>query len=326
MKRSGSRLESRPKRQNTGKTRVLFVGNVCVDICVYAENYPEEDSKTRTNEVVKRRGGNAATSAIVASYLGTPNVFVVGNLGSQESTEVVRRDFDKAGVDYSYCIRKEAPQNTSYIVLSRKTGSRTIVHHPSLPPIQARDFQDAGIPLKTIKWAHFEGRNYVQTALIMSDMHMRYNTSISVEVEKIRRDGDIEYFIQKPYIKLIFVSKDYVKARNYDSAEAFYHAFAPLCDKRKDPITVVIPWGERGAYAYQVSDLHIHEAQGIVFSKAKTVKVKETLGAGDTFNGAFLHAFIQGKELKESLDFANMVAGHKVAHDGFECINTISKL
>ena len=52
------------KRQDTKRDHIVFVGNVCVDICVYVDQFPKEDSKSRTNEVVNRRGGNASTSAI----------------------------------------------------------------------------------------------------------------------------------------------------------------------------------------------------------------------------------------------------------------------
>eukprot|EP00493_Phyllostaurus_siculus_P003778 UN03793 len=150
----------------------------------------------------------------------------------------------------------------------------------------------------------------------MEKMHAQ-NITISVEVEKIRRDGDIEIFLGTKGVKLVFVSKDYVKARGYDSAEPFFKFCENLC---QEGVTIVVPWGEKGAYARGPNG-------EIAFSKAETVnEVKETLGAGDTFNGAFLHAHVSGKPLKESLDFANMVAGYKIRHQGFACVSKLCKL
>jgi len=306
------------------RERVLFIGNVCVDICVYVDEYPKEDSKSRTNEVVTRRGGNAATSAIVASYLGTPNVSFVGTLGSDSSIGVIVNDFDKAGIDYKYCLRKTEPQSTSYIFLSRESGSRTIVHHPSIPYMKANQFP-VPLPATPCSWAHFEGRNHEERGKIMSTL-TQCNIPISVEIEKIGRDGDIEFFINKIGISLIFISKDYVKDRNFDSAEAFFE----FCKKERNsniirPITIVIPWGERGAYGCEINSID-KDREMVVFSEAASVnQVKETLGAGDTFNGAFLHAFIQKNDLQKSLDFANLVAGHKVQYHGFECVRDVSK-
>jgi len=313
MKRAAPGDVPDAKRQDTKRDHIVFVGNVCVDICVYVDQFPKEDSKSRTNEVVNRRGGNASTSAIVASYLGTPNVSFVGILGTANSSEIITEDFKSAGVHHDFCIRKDAPQSTSYIILSRGSGSRTIVHHPSLPPMQALDFK---YPLDRIRWAHFEGRNHEQTLQIMERMHAE-NIAISVEVEKIRRDGDIEIFLGTKGVKLVFVSKDYVKARGYDSAEPFFKFCENLC---QEGVTIVVPWGEKGAYARGPNG-------EIAFSIAESVnEVKETLGAGDTFNGAFLHAHVSGKPLKESLDFANMVAGYKIRHQGFACVSKLCKL
>jgi len=305
------------------KERVLFIGNVCVDICMYVDDYPKEDSKSRTNEVVTRRGGNASTSAIVASYLGTPNVSFVGTLGPDSSIGVIVNDFDKAGIDYTYCLRDSAPQSTSYIFLSRESGSRTIIHHPSTPYMKATQFP-VPPPATPCCWAHFEGRNHEERGKMMS-MLTQCNIPISVEIEKIGRDGDIEFFINKIGISLIFISKDYVKDRNYDSAEAFFE----FCKKERNSnlihsLTIVIPWGERGAYGCEINSID-KKREMVVFSEAASVnQVKETLGAGDTFNGAFLHAFIQKKDLQKSLDFANLVAGHKVQYHGFECVKDVS--
>jgi sugar/nucleoside kinase (ribokinase family) len=47
------------------------------------------------------------------------------------------------------------------------------------------------------------------------------------------------------------------------------------------------------------------------------VKAKDTTGAGDIFNAAFLKVYLKNGEIKESLDFANIIAAFSTIRLGF---------
>lgn len=70
----------------------------------------------------------------------------------------------------------------------------------------------------------------------------------------------------------------------------------------------LITLGPEGAIAY---DGEISRQ----FPEYKT-KVIDSLGAGDTFAGAFLYAYTQGMEFFQATDFANLAASHVVAKLG----------
>ena len=64
---------------------------------------------------------------------------------------------------------------------------------------------------------------------------------------------------------------------------------------------VIITLGEKGVF--------FSNGKEEIYIKAMKAKAIDTTGAGDAFNGSFSLALIQGKKIRECLEFANKVAG-----------------
>ena len=71
---------------------------------------------------------------------------------------------------------------------------------------------------------------------------------------------------------------------------------------------VVITLGEKG--------LFYSDGKEDIYLKANTVKVVDTTGAGDAFNGGLALGLSQNKSIKECLEFANKVAGASTTKQG----------
>lgn len=56
--------------------RVAFVGICCIDVILQVPHYPVEDVECSVKQIARRRGGNAANSAVVASILGSESTFI----------------------------------------------------------------------------------------------------------------------------------------------------------------------------------------------------------------------------------------------------------
>ena len=52
------------------------------------------------------------------------------------------------------------------------------------------------------------------------------------------------------------------------------------------------------------------------------VDVISTVGAGDSFDAAFIHAYNIGRELSDCVRFANRIAGHVISHPGHLDVGT----
>lgn len=81
---------------------------------------------------------------------------------------------------------------------------------------------------------------------------------------------------------------------------------------------VVCAWGAEGAAAGQ-NDVVVTQ------SASPPDKVVDTLGAGDTFNAAFIYSQVKKWDLKKGLEFACRVAGHKVGQKGFRGLGLFTK-
>ena len=71
---------------------------------------------------------------------------------------------------------------------------------------------------------------------------------------------------------------------------------------------VVITLGEKG--------LFYSDGKEEIYLKANSVKVVDTTGAGDAFNGGLAFSLSQNKTIKECLEFANKVAGASTTKQG----------
>lgn len=134
-------------------------------------------------------------------------------------------------------------------------------------------------------------QNNVKVALTLSDQNMIAHFRPGLE-EMIGRGIDILFCNELEALT-------YTQTKNLIDAEKILQKISKQ---------YLITLGPEGAIAY---DGEISRQ----FPEYKT-KVIDSLGAGDTFAGAFLYAYTQGMEFFKAADFANLAASHVVAKLG----------
>jgi ketohexokinase len=281
--------------------RVLGVGIATLDLINEVAAYPAEDDEVRALGQQVRRGGNVTNSLAVLSQLGHRCTWA-GTLADDSASREILRDLEDEGVDTRFCVRRRGGRTpTSYVTLSRATGSRTIVHHRDLPELSAAHFSD--IDLAPFDWVHFEGRNPSETALMLRDCGARRpDLPVSLEVEKPRTDID-RLFVGP---RVLIFSSAFVLSRGYSDPVRF------LSDQRAKTGAelLILPWGAEGAYGQR-------RGEPVCFAPAHgPEQVTDTLGAGDVFNAAVIDGFISGLDLRALLERANRLAGHKCGRQG----------
>lgn len=298
---------SRPSRPRT--SRVLGVGIATLDIVNQVERYPREDDEVRALGQRIQRGGNCANTLAVLSELGYACHWI-GTLADDSSAALIRDDLSARGIDLQQAkIIDGAATPTSYISLSRATGSRTIVHHRDLPELSAGDF--ARVDLSAVDWVHFEGRSPSETAQMIARVGAeRPGLPISVEIEKPR--PGIETLLRLPEASngVIIVARAFAEQQGAQDPATFLQQFA----KQTNASLLLLPWGAVGAYA-------LTRERELLFSPAQPpTQIVDTIAAGDVFNAAAIAALLENQPIAQVLQTANALAGHSCGQLGIDGI------
>ena len=280
--------------------KILAIGIATLDIINTVESFPAEDDEVRALTQYQSRGGNATNTLSILSQLGHDCAWA-GVLIDEPDSQIIKQDLAQHQIGTSNCdVLSHGKMPTSYITLNQQTGSRTIVHHRNCPEFSFSKFKT--IDLQQYDWIHFEGRNIADT-LQMLTYCKQYHPHLpcSVEIEKPRPEIQSLF----AYADVLFFSKHYAESQGFNDATSFLNSFST-------PLHASCAWGEQGAW-------FINENKQIIHSPAiPPEKVIDTLGAGDTFNAALIHALLNKKSEAEALNFACQVAGYKCGHHGLD--------
>jgi ketohexokinase len=301
------------------RARVLGVGIATLDIVNLVAAYPAEDAEVRVLAQRVARGGNCANTLDVLAQLGRRCEWL-GVLAADAGAERIRTNLAARGIDHGHAVPVPGGATpTSYITLSRASGSRTIVHHRDLPELTAADFASA--PLADCAWVHFEGRTPAETAQMIARVRReRPGLPVSVEIEK-PREGIEALFTGAD---VLIVSRAYVRATQGEQADP--RAFLAHMAGAGDAGLLCLPWGAEGAYAMAAG------ATAPVFAPAHPpALLRDSLAAGDVFNAAVIDGLLTSAEgpggiaaacnptaLEGLLARANRLAGCKCGRDGLD--------
>lgn len=283
--------------------KILGIGNLVLDTILTLDHYPQEDEEVRAQSRQFRFGGNTANTLSVLSQLGHEPA-IATTLATDEQAKHLKKSIQDHGISTDHIQRFiKGATPTSYVMVSKNTGSRSITHYRDLPELGFEHF--AKIEVEAYDWLHFEGRNMdVLPGMLNIAKTFLDNQPISLEVEKAR-DGIEDLFGSA---NLLLFSHHYAKQKGYKDAESLLkdvHKVAPMAN-------LVCTWGDRGAWSLSSSgELHHEAAQPIK-------KVVDTLGAGDTFNAGMIHHLISGASLKEALHQASLLAARKCQQVGLD--------
>ena len=293
--------------------KIIGVGNAIVDvICKVEEKFLKENSLTKStmklvNEIEFKKllsilnieetvsGGSVANSIVCLSQLGN-KVGFVGKIADDELGAKYEAGLKKENVEYFYKKKKETVPTGTCLILITPDSERTMVTFLGI----AGKINEKDIDINSIKkseivflegylWDEGEPKKAFDRAINNSNkVAMSLSDLFCVERHKshflnlVENNLDIIFANEQEIMSLI-------NTNNIKDVIEF---------SRKLKKLFVITRGDKGALAIKDNEVIECEAK-------RNLKLVDLTGAGDLFAGGFLHGYINGQSLKQSLETGN---------------------
>ncbi|MFC3038706.1 ribokinase [Virgibacillus xinjiangensis] len=284
------------------KKKVCVVGSMNMDLMVTADRVPEQGETILGDSFAMSPGGKGANQAVAAARLGA-DVEMIGAVGDDSFGHVLLSALKEEG------IHTEAVQFLAGIA----TGTATIILSGSDNRIIVAPGANKQVSPELVQ---AQKEKIADSSILLLQLELPVETVAAAA--DIARQNDVPIILNPaPYQELpesllrsaAFLTPNMVE--NAAMQESSLYSFI----KEK----LILTKGKQGAAFYEkgeVTTIPSHE-----------VDVKDTTGAGDTFNGALAAQLSDGRSVIEAVTAANAAAALSVKKAGAQAgMPTLSEL
>lgn len=274
------------------------------DLSAAVQRLPQHDEKVPARLLSSQPGGPVGNFACAASKLGL-RVAVHTRLGDDNFSERILQEFNAYRVDTHWIHQEPGSTADLAVILVDPSGERAIiVMEPA--PVPSELMETILPDLITQTGCFFLTLHSFMKLRSCLDKARSKGIQVMMDIEDTPQVG------QTPLSEIL---------NNCDIASFNRSGFLAYTGKEADPAlldallaehqvhTIVVTQGSQGVMGVAIGEQPVH-IPGI------KVDVKDTTGAGDTFNAAFLTARLKGLRLQAALNFANAAAALSVTSFG----------
>ena len=285
---------------------IATIGHILYDVRCYVDDFPLPDRSSLTKGRIKySAGGSACNSVVCASNLGK-KVTICGRIGFDDYGIFLINNFIEKSVDTSdITIDYHNPTGISVVTINRDGQPEIVEMLGANEPMPVKDIKADFFNTKLI---HMTGTNpsvlmYVSTIAKERGIKVMFDPGRSTSLSGYKKLdtvlGNSEVIISNKIEILHLLEMDEEKdgiVEIFKKADALY----------PDKIFIIKQGGKETIVKCDKS------------FKINTFKVDvvDTLGAGDSFAGAFATAWVEGKNMEDCVTYANAAAALKVTKEG----------
>ena len=297
---------------------VLCLGDICADLIIpYADALKAKatPAEVRSADVCPAEGGSAANTACAIARLGLPVLFC-GTCGADAYGQMLKTGLEREGVNTDL-LRMDPDKPTQLVLLVlNEQNDRTAFACPAHLGSQHAILPDQ-IPddiTERICWLHVNGMMLREDPAASTQLSLMrrcreagipVSFDINVRVEALNNPTFYEN------LQTALDNADYILGSAIDEIPMLADVRdAELAAKKlsQGGAAVIARNGDQGAVFYR-GETRLH-------SPAFSVPVLDTVGAGDTFDGAFIAAILSGLNETDALTEANAAAAICVSKRG----------
>jgi ribokinase len=247
--------------------RIAVVGSINADLVVQMPKLPGRGETVSSAEPAWFPGGKGANQAVAAARLGG-NVSMFGAIGADEPGQMCLSALKQSGVNVDAVVTVSSPTSTALVMVEHSGENQIVVADGAN---QYAAFDTAQISAADAVIVQFE----IPESVIV-EVGKAAKGIFCVNAAPVRELSDELASL----IDVLIVNE---------------HEFAQLGEPKSG--LVIVTAGAKEVVAYQ---------NGEVVAKSQPPKVEalDTVGAGDTFVGAFVVAYASGKTIPDALDLA----------------------
>lgn len=277
-------------RQENREVGVAVFGNINIDTVILVREIPQKGLESSALSFYMSGGGSAANTAVALSRLGVPSI-MLGAVGKDLEAEIAIKDLIFENIITKYIQRVPNERTGRVWVLVDKSGERTMIAYRGANLKVKNEFGEA---LNHSVWLHIGG-GLLETALKVVRVAKEKSMPVSYD------PGSAAYSAPRQLLRSLISKVDLVLLNEFEYGSLLKRSI------RLNQLYVVKK-GSKGSEA-------VINEEKISVSGFK-VKVRDSTGAGDTFNAAFIAALLYNFEIREALIFANAAAAIKVSRIG----------
>ncbi len=275
------------------KARVVCFGHAVQDFVFSVEVMPETADKYRAEEFDSVGGGPAATAAVAISRLGG-DAKLAARTGDDELADLMISALQDYGVDCSLVRRIEGCKSSLSAVVVDQPGERMIINYLDSRMPSNPDWLPQELPSGTravlvdTRWPEgaLHGLKLAQSASVPGVLDG--DVPMSSESELVRQASHVA-FSKSGLLEFTGISDPESALQTLESLTGAW-----CC----------VTLGAEGTLSIQDGVVRHHPAF--------RVKVRDTLGAGDVWHGAFTLALAENKTMNEAIEFASAASALKV--------------
>ncbi|MEB8068794.1 ribokinase [Mammaliicoccus fleurettii] len=274
--------------------KITVIGSMSIDLVVSASKRPGKGETILGDDFFTTPGGKGANQAVAAARLGE-KVQMVGRIGEDDFGKEIYGNLknNHVIVDGVEPVT-HVPSGTAHITLSEQDNSIIVV--PSANNEVTPDFVKK----------HLEALTEGDIVLLQQEIP---SETVEYVVEFCSENGLVSILNPAPYREInksIIEKVDYLTPNETESDEMFKGDLDDALSAY--PMKMIVTLGDKGAV--------YHNGKEKVQVDGFKRDVKDTTGAGDTFNGAFAVALQKEYNLEKALAFANLAASYSVTGMG----------
>ena len=287
------------------KNKILVIGSSNVDLIMKMDHLPEKGETVTDAEFMQVYGGKGANQAVAAARAGG-NVAFINCVGEDAYTPQMVQNFKNDGIDTRFVFEEKGMASGHALVMIGGAGMNYLSVAPGanyeLTPAKIRE----AVPLiGEVAMIVMQYEILEETIKYVIDLAKEKSIPVMWNMAPARA-FDLSYIPKINILVLNEVEAGFLAEMQVDTEEDAEKAANILVDKGVEK--VIITLGAKGAFVVTKDEK--------VSVPSYKVDAVDTTAAGDTFCGSFAVALVEGKTLKESLQFASAAAAISVTRMG----------